>query len=333
MLRLYGKWIDSWDRRLAADDANRRELPFEWGLDWIGAEPAATGDPGRALAEFSRRVTANSPAFFDFECPDDFRLDDGRLTFSSPLRTPYPENNTVHASYFPAGGDRAVVVLPQWNAAEGGHMGLCRLMNRFGLSALRMSKAYHDRRMPEGHKRAEFHVSGNIGRTIAATRQSVMDARCCVAWLARQGYRRIGIAGTSLGSCVAFIAAAHEPLLRAGVFNHVSTYFGDVVWTGTATRHIRKSLEGRVGRDELREFWAMISPATFAERLGAREFRSLVIWARRDTVFRPEFSQEFVRRYPATKVLGLPCGHYTVGEFPFKWIDGLAICRFLANQL
>ena len=43
---------------------------------------------------------------------------------------------------------RAVVVLPQWNADAEGHVGLCRLMNRFGLSALRLSLPYHDARMP-----------------------------------------------------------------------------------------------------------------------------------------------------------------------------------------
>ena len=36
---------------------------------------------------------------------------------------------------------------------------------------------------------------------------------------------RIGVLGTSLGSCVAFIAAAHEPRILIGIFNHVSMYF------------------------------------------------------------------------------------------------------------
>ena len=76
-----------------------------------------------------------------------------------------------------------------------------------------------------------------------------------------------------------------------------------------------------------------LDPATFARKLQSRDFESLVIWARRDTVFRPELTREFIRTYRASKVLSLPCGHYTVGEFPFKWIDGLSICRFLGNRL
>ena len=47
-----------------------------------------------------------------------------------------------------------MVVLPQWNADAGGHVGLCQLLNRFGISALRLSLPYHDRRMPRELTRA-----------------------------------------------------------------------------------------------------------------------------------------------------------------------------------
>ena len=64
-----------------------------------------------------------------------YTLDGDRLTFPSAVRTPHPENNIVHGRYFPApserGRRRAVVVLPQWNADAEGHIGLCRLLNRF----------------------------------------------------------------------------------------------------------------------------------------------------------------------------------------------------------
>ena len=169
------------------------------------------------------------------------------LTFTSPLETPYPENNVVHADFFPAALDRrrAVLVLPQWNSDAQGHVGLCKMLNWFGINALRMSMAYHDRRMPPELERADYAVSSNIGRTIHASRQSVIDARCCLDWLESQGYRRIAILGTSLGSCIGFITTAHDLRIKTGVFNHVSMYFSDVVWTGLATQHVRKRLRHR----------------------------------------------------------------------------------------
>jgi len=333
-MQWYSRWISSWERELAAQDRDRQPQPFDWGLEWM--DPALDRqDPGAALLEAADSAVRNSDEFFAYETPSDFRETGGHLTFTSPLTTPFPENNTVHGEFFPAAAPRrrAVIVLPQWNAGPDAHIGLCRLMNRFGLSALRMSKAYHHQRMPAGVKRAEHHVSSNLGRTIHATRQSVVDARCCVDWLASAGYDRIGIAGTSLGSCVSFIAAAHEPRIRAGAFNHVSGHFGDVVWTGLATGHVRESLQGSISRERLRRCWSVISPAAYFAKLGARDFRSLVIWTKYDPVFLPEFSRSFVESFPATQVRCLPCGHYTIGEFPFNWLDGLTICRFLSKQL
>ena len=245
------------------------------------------------LDRFNAAALADSAAFYSYTPPSDYVLKDNHLTFTSPAACPYPENNRVHADFFPAGGRRAVVVLPQWNARRGRtRLGLCRLLNRFGITALRMTLAYHDRRMPPPLTRADYHVSSNIGRTIHAGRQSVLDARSCLDWLAASGYDHLGILGTSLGSCIAFITAAHDTRVSAAVYNHVSMHFGDVVWTGLSTGHIRVGLEGAVTRDELRRHWRMISPATFFPRIEGRTHPSLLIWAKYDSTFLPEFSKQ-----------------------------------------
>ena len=147
------------------------------------------------------------------------------------------------------GRRRAVVVLPQWNADAGGHVGLCQLLNRFGLSALRLTLPYHDNRKPAELRRADYIVSANIGRTMQVCRQAVLDARRAVAWLAQQGYESIGILGTSLGSCLSMLTAAHEPLIKAAALNHISPYFADVVWEGLSTAHVREGLEGHIELD------------------------------------------------------------------------------------
>ena len=191
--------------------------------------------------------------------------------------------------------------------------------------------------MPPPLTRADYHVSSNIGRTIHAGRQSVLDARSCLDWLAASGFDHLGILGTSLGSCIAFITAAHDTRVSAAVYNHVSMHFADVVWTGLSTGHIRVGLEGAVTRDELRRHWRMISPATFFPRIEGRTHPSLLIWAKYDSTFLPEFSKqvlaEFRSRNLPHRVFALPCGHYTTGRFPFNLMDGLAMCRFLARNL
>ena len=338
MSDIYSRWIASWELKLATRDTNRVVRPFAWGEEWL-PDAHGNGDARRHVADFVSRTLADSDPFFSYERPRDYRTDGRLLTFTSPLSSPYPENNVVHADFFPAPLDRrrAVLVLPQWNADAQGHAGLCKMLNWFGINALRMSMAYHDRRMPAELERADYAVSSNIGRTIHASRQSVIDARCCLDWLESQGFQKLAILGTSLGSCIGFITAAHDRRIRTGVFNHVSLYFSDVVWTGLATQHIRRGFGAEVTQDQLRQYWSVISPAAYLDRLIGRDLKSLLIWASRDSSFLPEYSRqvvEFFRSHnlPHEEVV-LPCSHYTTGRFPFNLMDGLAMCRFLDHNL
>jgi len=145
------------------------------------------------------------------------------------------------------------------------------------------------------------------------------------------------VCGTSLGSCYAFLASTHDPRLEVNVFNHCSTYFGDVVWEGLSSKHIRTSLETAVTIEELREAWKVISPPYYIDRFAKLKKRSLFIVARYDTTFPWHYSKEVIAK---AKELGLdhksvvlPCGHYTTGKTPFKFIDGYHIVNFLKRNL
>jgi Alpha/beta hydrolase domain containing 18 len=329
----------TWERRLAATAA-RNVRPFEWGLDWLDGAPARGVNATKTwLASWGPQTVAGSDAFYAVAPADDYELSNGTLTFSSAIRTPHRENNRVVARYFPAhsarGRRRAVLVLPQWNSDAQGHIGLCRLLNRFGITALRLSLPYHDVRMPPELTRADYIVSANVGRTAQVCRQAVLDARRAIAWLHREGYESIGILGTSLGSCLAMLTTAHEPLIRSAALNHISPYFADVVWDGLSTAHVRETLEGNVTLDELRQMWLPISPLPYLERVRGRAV--FLVYALYDLTFPVHLSRmlvsEFRRHHIDHRLLVLPCGHYSTGVMPFKWMDGIALCRFLSRTL
>jgi pimeloyl-ACP methyl ester carboxylesterase len=257
------------------------------------------------------------------------------------METPHPANNTVHCRIFPARENperahrAAVIVLPQWNSDAGGHVGLCRLLTMSGLTAVRLSLPYHDLRMPPELHRADYIVSSNIVRTLQVCRQAVLDARRAIAWLHSQGYDRIGILGSSLGSCLSLLTTAHEPLVRAQALNHISPYFADVVWRGISTSHVREGLDGHIELDLLRKLWEPISPSNFIERLRGRQ--TLLVYARYDLTFPVDLSRELVRQFEVQniphEVAVLRCGHYTTGVTPFKFIDGWILSRFLRRAL
>ena len=327
----------------------------------------------QAMVELNQRIAAEPHAFFDYVKPTDFRLERhfpelyptnvrpetleqereykrqaevGELRkapflrFTSAVRTPHAENDEVNARWYPAEHKdknkprQAMIVMPQWNADAFSHNALCELFNRFGISCLRLSKPYHDTRRPAELERSDYAVSANVGRTISACRQAVADIRSCMDWLESQGYEQFGVLGTSLGSCYAFIAAAMDARLKVCAFNHASTWFGDVVWTGQSTRHIRAAFE-RAGltQEQVRELLLAVSPMAYMDAFAATPKKALVVYAPYDLTFRVEFSREVLRNFSkrgidfVAKVL--PCGHYTTGEAPYKYLDGWYLGSFV----
>ncbi len=156
--------------------------------DLLDAERRGDVAAEAAMARINEVLIGHSDTFFGYERPADFRLEerhpllfptnvrpetlardaalrqqaeDGTLApalflrFTSTERTPYPENDLVNARWFPAPAHKdptrpkqAIVVLPQWNADAFSHNALCTMFNRMGVSALRLSKPYHDIRRP-----------------------------------------------------------------------------------------------------------------------------------------------------------------------------------------
>jgi hypothetical protein len=348
MGNLYRRWIENWEDRLCSRATNRVVRPFEWGLEWTRSwacaqrAPQNGHDPHAYLKLLNEKVVESSAEFFSYAAISSFTLRDGMLEFTSPVTTPHPENDLVRAQWFPAADKPrrrrvAAVVLPHWNSHATQHVALCRGMAKLGISALRLSLPYHDWRMPPELTRADYAVSSNVARTIDATRQAVIDTRGCVDWLEQQGYESIGVVGTSLGSCYAFLASVHDPRLKVNVFNLCSTYFADVVWEGLSTQHIRQSLEPAVTLEQLRDAWMCISPPSYIERFAQLKKKPLFIYSRYDTTFPTRFSEQVVRKARELgfehKVVALPCGHYTLGETPFKFMDGYHICNFLKRNL
>jgi len=352
------------------------------GFDEVVPGPEVERDAAvaeAAMVRINQFLISHSKSFFGYERPADFRLEErypelfptnvrpetlaqdaeikqqaaeGKLEraqylrFTSPERTPHPENDVANARWYPAPAHKdparpkqAIVVLPQWNADGFSHNSLCTIFNRMGISALRLSMPYHDIRRPVELERSDYAVSANIGRTISACRQAVVDIRCCIDWLEEQGYEHFGVLGTSLGSCYAYLASAHDARLRVNAFNHASTSFGDVVWAGQSTRHIRQAVqEAGLTQERVRALWAAVSPVSFYEQFRGLEANGpgknvLVIYANYDLTFPREYSLQVVEAFRRSglrhEVRVLPCGHYTTGETPYKFIDGWYMGSFV----
>jgi hypothetical protein len=365
------EWGFEWIEPFLREHGFAEALP---GPEVAGNEIAAEA----AMVRINELLVRHSDAFFGYKRPTDFRLEErhpqlfptnvrpetlakdaamkqqaalGKLApaqylrFTSPECTPCPENDLVNARWYPAlhkdpkRPRQAIVVLPQWNSDGLGHNSLCAIFNRMGISALRLSMPYHDIRRPAELERSDYAVSANIGRTLSACRQAVVDIRCCVDWLEEQGYQQFGVLGTSLGSCYAYLASAHDARLRINAFNHASTAFGDVVWAGQSTRHVKQALANAgFTQERIRALWAAASPCSYYDKIVRPEVdgplkKVLLVYANYDLTFPKEYSLQVLEAFQRIGLnfekRVLPCGHYTTGETPYKFIDGWYMGSFV----
>jgi hypothetical protein len=243
-----------------------------------------------------------------------FRLKTTRL---APDFFPHEENKKA-----------AVVVLPHWNAKAGTYFDLCKGFQPRRRLGFKIDFAVSRRANAAGTRTRR--LSGRAERRAhsAILRQSVVDTRAAVAWLKSQGYERVGVVGTSIGSCVGFFAFAHDAAIDAGVFNHVSGYVADVVWQGLSTYHVKEGIGKNVSLEELREFWLPISPLAYMDKLAKMPARpQRYIYTLYDLTFPVDLSRDMMRslrehniQHSAVKI---PCGHYTLGESRgFIWTAG-----------
>ncbi|MEO5860018.1 MAG: hypothetical protein ABIR33_13850 [Pyrinomonadaceae bacterium] len=355
------RYMHKRERHFALMNDNRVVQPFGLGPEFV-VDHVNGDDPRAVLAEHSKWAVANSDEHFAAPEGLTFTLDKRLypsaaslsaadlkkpvkqtevevLSWQSALETPSAENNTAIATYFPQGDKRAaVIILPHWNAKAGTYFDLAKFLNKTGMSALRLTLPYHEERMPPELERADHLVAPNVGRSLQSIRQAILDTRAAVTWLKDQGYEKIGIVGTSIGSCVAFMAFVHDLRINAAVFNHVSGYMADVVWHGLSTYHVRQSFGDNITLDELREFWRPVSPMAYMDKLASLPDRpQRYIYTKYDLSFPLELTletMEALRRHNIKhSEVSLPCGHYTLGEKPWVYIDGYKIISYLRKHL
>ncbi len=236
-----------------------------------------------------------------------------RLQFPSPVKSPHPENNTVHAEYYRPTGEGpypGVVVLD----ITGGDQSLSRAISTFlaqkGIAALFVQMAYYGPRRPAGSRLRL--LSLDVNQTTAAVRQTVLDLRCAAAWLSSRpeiDRARLGIMGTSLGSLVGSLTAEMEPRFR-----RVGILLGggglvDAFWDHPQAKPYREAFELLGGTKERAERWlAPFDPLTCAGNLKDRQV--LIIAARQDEILPARTAEALWRASGQQKIIWVDCTHY-----------------------
>lgn len=193
---------------------------------------------------------------------------------------------------------------------------------------------YHFERSRPGSFHADYMLSAGLGRTIESVRQAVCDGRKLIRWLKGEGYKEISVLGMSLGSWVAGLIAAHDTTVAKASLFLAGGSLAEMVWTGRATRSIRRSLQQEIKLTDLRRAWAPLNLENYVDRLARPGLNLQFILAKRDKVVLPEISQQLVQRLTVAgakpHILNLNCGHYSLGKLPYIVFAGLSARQFLS---
>jgi dienelactone hydrolase len=246
------------------------------------------------------------------------------VRFASPLVTPHPENNTVHAEYFeplvpPPAGSQArpgVVVLHILGADFALSRFLCLRLARAGIAALFVKLPYYGERRPAGDPNARF-LSSDFERSMTSMRQGVCDVRRGLAWLASQpgiDPERLGVTGISLGGIVSALVAEMEPRLDRACLLLAGGDLTHVFWTSPDTEPYRERwIQAGKSRADFQAFVAPYDPLTHAERLKNRKI--LMMAGRIDEVIPPECTTRLWEAAGKPPITWFDCGHYSAAAY------------------
>jgi dienelactone hydrolase len=240
------------------------------------------------------------------------------LQFSSPVKSPFPENNTVHARYYLPEGKgpfAATVVLDILAGSETIPRLMCDHLARGGVAALHVQMPYYGPRKPKNAKVKM--LSSNLLVTLPAIRQAVLDLRVANAWLRSRpevDASRLGISGTSLGSLVSALTGAVEERYRKVVILLGGGGFVDAYYSHPQAREMVKSFEANGGTKEMAAYlFAPYDPITWAARLAGRDV--LIMAGKQDEVILPEMTVKLWEKAGKPEIVWFDCTHLGAVRF------------------
>ncbi len=239
-----------------------------------------------------------------------------RVSYPSPVVTPYPANNTVTAFLFQPktpGPHPVMLVEHEWlPVALTNEFVLCATLARAGVAAFLVVQPYsYNRRVLPRVPEVEL-LSGDTHQTVSAVRQAVLDNRRALDWL--QGRpdidpARMGVAGISLGGILAPLIAGVDHRAKVLVTIVGGADVSDLVYDSFITYGLRPSLLYHgVTFDSIKQGYAPIEPTNWLA--GFNPKNALLFNGRFDVFVNPKQARHLAQALGGAPIVWIPTGHY-----------------------
>jgi len=274
----------------------------------------------------------------DLGCSSDYAVQE--ISFQSPVKTDFIENNTVYALHHIPTGRRkglCILVLHGWAARKAKYeRAVCVSLARHGFDSCLLSLPYHMKRTPPGTSSGKYFFSPQLERSGHAFQQAIIDARCFGDIMSEQGMT-LGCFGLSMGAIVLNLLMGVDERFRIGVSILGGGNISRMVWQGVMGRGIvrflrTKGITKRHFYEVLQDYdafleetrrtgdiaepkweWYLLDPLTYAHRNSPR--RVLMFNGFFDFIIPRASVVELHEALGKPKLIWLPTEHFSVAFF------------------
>ncbi|BDI29274.1 hypothetical protein CCAX7_13250 [Capsulimonas corticalis] len=297
------------------------------------APPAVVVDPG----DYTRPITVTpavppgpyvpDPSYYDYDSKSPFVADEKpfsekngikitRVTFPSPVTTPYATNDTVVAYLFmppEPGPHPALIVLPEWLPRNlKNEFQFCEDVTKAHTAALLIESPFSLDRRPLPHVPQAELLSGNMPQMVGAIRQNVLDVRRGLDWLSTRpdiDSSRMGLSGISLGAIIASLAAGVDRRAKVLLSIDGGADAAGLLWKSPFMKGLHKQLvQHGYNYEDLKVGMAPVEPTNWLKGYGAEN--ALLVNGRYDTFILPKQSQMLADSIGGAPIVWANTGHY-----------------------
>ncbi|MFH2067857.1 MAG: C45 family peptidase [Candidatus Omnitrophota bacterium] len=250
-----------------------------------------------------------------------------KLTFPSPVKSPFPENNTVPCEYyqnFAKGEKKPAVVVLDITASnlQAARLIACQLASR-SVNSLIVTLPYLGERTSKNLEKSvgllddpEVLRQGLI--------QAVSDIRVAATWLGTRPENdpsQIGICGVSLGGLAAALAAGVDGNFPKAAFILAGgDLFTIIKQDSKETKKARQVIaEKNISDDDLQRFLEPFDPSTYTGRMAQTDV--LMVNMEADTVIPASAAEKLQKSLPKVKIKWYPGDHYALIPRAFEVLD------------
>jgi dienelactone hydrolase len=246
----------------------------------------------------------------------------GRLFFPSPYPGDHEINNKAAFDFFPCkeGWTAPTMLLAHglMSVSDIGYRLWARRLNARGWNAVFIHLPYHySRRLPR-HFHGEYCVGGELLRTAAGIRQSVVECRIVLQALRKKGGNLFGGWGTSYGGWIMALLGCFEPLLQRLVMVEPILNVENAIWKAPSSVALRAGLRKfGITQEDTARCMRLVCPGMLKALLPGEHI--LAIAGTYDRIAPPAEIEELARMWGA-RYAAFPQGHvgYTLMPESFR---------------